>query len=239
MSFEKSKAQSTSHTEEEVKQEDLKQEEDTSTDTGQSEENETDSEEDTSTNEGDDDGSQDQSDTEEPEEGSAEYWKQKFEQAEADKSNYQQGLLSAKASKRAEKGIASVSSSDTPADEQAVVRVLEKQNERKALRDVINPKSTLYIPELVDDSQYQEIVSYLPMNIDKSSVESIHKALKLATKYWKEEHGIVDKKPASKKSADVAATRSGTASGVAPTTDTAKSERKIIKKTPSVKDWYN
>ena len=183
--------------------------------------------------------------TEEPEavkakeevaEETVDYWKQRATTAETEKENYKTGLLNAKAEKR------TVEKPNKEADvnEAVVMGVFERQNERKVLREVVNSKSPSYIPELVDDNQYNEIIGFLPRNLDKSTPEAILKALKVATKLWKEENGIQDKpkdkgKEAKAKLAEV---KSSTASGTAPKTEAKKGERKLLKKSSSIENWY-
>lgn len=246
MSFDKTKASSSGNSDEDVeKEEDLKDEEDTSTSSGQEDENTEAQEEDTSTNdeesEGDesnDDSADDDSENDgEEDENSVEYWKQKAKKAEEEKDNYKQGMLSAKAKKRTIDA-PKVKEDKPNVNEAVVMSVLAKQNEQKVLREVINPKSSLYIPELVDDDKYYEIITYLPRNLDKSSPETIHKALKLATKMWKEDKGIQDKpKDTGKKArADLSSSRSASAGGSTP--PKKSSDRKIIKKSASMSEWY-
>jgi len=219
---------SANHSEEETKEEEtLKDEEDTSTATGEAEENETESEEDTSTNEADD------TEGEEGEE-SVEALKARLQKAEEDRDNYKQGMLSAKGKKRGEEGL--TKTVKTNVSEEAVMKVLAKREEQKALQNTISPKHSDYIPELVDDNQYQEIIGYLPRNVDKTSYESIVRGLKLAVKMWKEERGIVDKQ--SKKTTDLHTTKSSVA-GDSGKTELKKSERKILQKRSGPESWFN
>jgi len=211
-----------------AEEETLIEEEETSTSGGsEEEENETESEEDTSINESDDEESED--------EESVEELKARLEKAESDRDNYKRGMLSVKGKKRAEEGLGDKAEVGD-VNEQAVLSVLGKRTEKQALSNTILPKHDDYIPELVDDNQYQEIIGYLPRNIDKTSYESIVRGLKLATKMWKEDRGIKDK-PA-KKSTILNTTKSGTASGK---TGSVKKEgvRKIIRKQDNASSWYN
>ena len=212
---------SSKNTEEEI-EETLKDEEDTSTETGESAENETESEEDTSTNE-----------TEDGEE-TVEALKARLEKAEQDRDNYKQGMLSAKGKKRAEGGISENKIADV--NEEAVVKVLAKREEQKALQNTILPKHPDYIPELVDDNQYQQIIGYLPRSVDKTSYESIVRGLKLATKMWKEERGIVDK--SSKKNTGLQTSKSSVASNTSAKVEKT-GERKILKSNTGPKTWFN
>ena len=123
----------------------------------------------------------------------------------------------------------------TSVTEESVRAVLYKDNERKTLREVINPKSQMFIPELVEDKNFTEIVSYLPRSIDKSSPESIHRALTLAARMWKEDkgHGTTEKK---KPEAELATTR-GTGGG-SERPEVVKKERTFLKKAPGLDSWY-
>lgn len=180
MSFEKTK--------EAVEKNDLKLEEDTSTDTGQSEENETDSEEDTSTNE-----SATEEKTEVKEEESVEALKARLAKAEEDRDNYKQGLLVAKSKGRTiEQSKVETEEEEKDIQEEKILSTIYKVNEKKVLRDVIDPKSPQYIPELVDDVNYNEIIGYLPYNLDKSTEGGIVKGLKIAVQGWKTARGITD-----------------------------------------------
>lgn len=182
MSFEKTKAVA-QHSEEEVEQEveEVKPAEETATEAPQSEEQTPEAEEETSNNEDEES---------EPQE-SVEDLKDRLAKAERDRDNYKQGLLSKKAKERLI--TTPEHDSEVEINEQVVMEVLEKQQEKSALKNTIDPKHSDYIPELVDDFNYNEIISFLPRNVDKSDYNSIVKSLKLATKIWKEEKGIKDK----------------------------------------------
>ena len=120
--------------------------------------------------------------------------------------------------------------------EDAIRSVLYKDNERKALKDVINPKSPQFISELVEDANFQQIVSYLPRSLDRSSPEAIHKALKLATRMWKEERGetvVAQEKP----EAALASTR-GSGSGGTERPEVKRTERTFLRKQPGLDSWY-
>jgi len=221
-------------------EEDLKPEEDTSEGAGQPESNEANSEEDTSTNEEE----AEEIKVEEKEE-SIDELKIRLAKAESDLGNYRQGLISEKAKKRTlvtqnveQDSKEVVANTDIQKqNEQIVLSVLEKQNERKVLRDVINPKSEVFIPELVDDNQYNEIIGYLPRNLDKLNQSSIVRALKIATKLWKEENNIQEKKPDK-----AIVVRSNLASGRATVSSgnqtPTKGGLKILKKSVPVSEWY-
>lgn len=173
----------------------------------------------------------------ETDENSVDYWKSRAETAETERENYKTGLLAEKAGKRT---ISKTEDKKAEVTEAAVVGVLERQNERKVLKAVVNKKSEWYIPELVDEEQYNQIVGFLPFNLDKSAPESIFKALKIATKLWKEENGIQDKPKTHGKeaTAKLAESKSSTSQGGAPKTQPKKGERKILKKSSSIENWY-
>lgn len=244
MPFEKTKAAASSHSEQEIAAEqDLNSEEATSTENGRLEEKQIDSEEDTSKNEDessekDDDESDDSID-----------WKERAIKAEKDRDIYKEGLMIKKAKERmldqqsvkktvSTEEVETNDYSDVDIDDQRVLSVLERQNEKKVLREVIDPRSSSYIPELVDDSSYNEILGYLPRNLDKSSAESIVKAFRLATKMWKEDRGIKDKPKDKNKiiAAKLAETKSSISTGSTPRVE--NKGRKIIQQKPSVSDWY-
>ena len=213
---------------EETGEETLKEEEDTSTDTGKSEENDTDDEEDTSNNDSD------SSDTDEEDDDSVEALKARLQKAEEDRDNYKKGMLSAKSKKRADKGL-SKTDKQVDVNEEAVVKILSKREEGKALANTINSVHSDYIPELVDENQYNEIIGYLPRNVDKTSYSSIVRGLKLATKMWKEEKGIKDK--SAKKDTELQTSKTKTAS--ASPKEKKKSRLSLLKDDSSVDSWYN
>ena len=150
-----------------------------------------------------------------------------------ERDNYKQGMLSAKASKRSLAEVEEKSTVDV--NEEVVMGVLSKQKEKEALKNTISPKHQDYIPELIDDNQYNEIIGYLPRNVDKTSYESIVKGLKLATKLWKEERGIVDKPV--KKQTDLHTTKS-TSSSSGNVEVKKASGRKILKGGSGPAGWY-
>jgi len=216
MTFEKTKA--VEHTAEEVAEE-VKSAEETAPEAPQSEEQTPEVVEDTTTNEVE----------AEPEE-SVETLKERLAKVERDRDNYKQGMLSEKAKKRT---IEAEESDDVDLNEQVVMEVLGKQSEKTALRNTIDTKHSDYIPELVDDANYQEIISYLPRNMDKSDYGSIVKSLKVATRLWKEEKGI--KEPAKK--VNIPSPKTTQAKESKSTSKTAG--RKIISKSSeSMDSWY-
>jgi len=233
MTFEKTKASAADNTEEDAEK-DLKEEEDTSTENDHSEENEDESEEDTSTNDSDDE-SNDESD-DDSEEETVTLKKKDYEKLVTEKENYKTGLISAKAKKR-DLG-EGTTTEKVDVTEEKINSVLNKKIEKEVLRNVIDAKHSDYIPELVDDAQYAEIITYLPRNIDRSSHSGITRALRLATKMWKEDKGIKDTVASNKKAADVAAVRKTTSGHEAPKKTKVKGERKIIKGGPGMESWF-
>ena len=170
--------------------------------------------------------------------------KDRLLKAEKERDNYRDGMLSAKTKGRTiaqlpQKPDEPVEPVESDINELVVLSVLEKQNEKKVLRDVIDPRSSNYIPELVDDTQYNEIIGYLPRNLDKSHPDTIVRALKLATKMWKEDNGIEDKPADKGKSvlADLATGKTSASSGATPPKE-QKGGRRIIKPTVPMSDWY-
>lgn len=118
--------------------------------------------------------------------------------------------------------------------EDSIRAVLYKDNERKALRESVKADSPMYIPELVDDKNFNQIVGYLPRSIDRSSPETIHKALKLAVKMWKEDRG--EKKQEKKQEAEHIASRGGGSGGEK---EEVKSKgRTFLKKQQGLDSWY-
>jgi hypothetical protein len=228
MAFERTLASTEEKSTDDAEEITLNEEEETSTSVGEEEENEESLEEDTSTNESEDEESED--------EESIEALRAELDQAKSDRDNYKKGMLSAKSKKRAEAGITGDVVAVGDVNEQAVTAVLERRTEKEALVNTINAGHDDYIPELVKDSQYQEIIGYLPRNIDKTSYASIVKGLKLATKMWKSDRGIKDK--STKKSNSLNTSKSGVASGESGKTKKS-GNRKIIQKEKGVGTWYN
>ena len=241
MAFERTKQVASSHTAEEVAAEaddkDLKNEADeTADETGRSDEQTTDGEEETSTNEGSNAGTSEDEDVIPDGMDPAEYWKGQAQKARENEANYKQGMLSAKAKKRNLEAPAAPATQQVDVNEAVVENVLNKRNENLALQNTINPKHADYIPELVDDLKYSEIIAYLPRSMDKSDYGSIVKSLKLATKLWKEDKGIKD--PVKPKG-NVPGSKTSQASSAAPIKP-QKFERKFLGKSgQSMKDWYN
>ena len=214
--------------EEAVKEnETLNTEEDTSSATGEAEENETEEEEDTSNNES-------ESLEDEEDEESVEALKARLEKAENDRDNYRQGMLTAKGKQLSDENIFEKKEEELDVNEKAVLKVLAKREEQKAMQNIIDSKHKDYIPELTKNEQFREIIGFLPRNVDTTSYDSIVRSLKLATKMWKEDRGIVDKSP--KKDTGLLNTKSNTASQGG--TEKKKVERVILKRQAPVTDWY-
>lgn len=227
MSFKQTKQATEEHSEK-----DLKQEDDTSVGDGQPAENEPDSAEDTAK-------------TEPPKEGeeSVEALKVRLQKAEEERDNYKTGMLSAKAKTRT----IDISEEDKEPDiqEEKILATIYRVNEKKVLRDVIDPKSPNYLPELVDDANYNEIVGYLPYNLDKSTEDGIAKGLKIAVHGWKIAKGITDNNAYEKgvndgktkaKIAELAAV-GGEGSGKVQVKKPV-GVRKLLKKSEPVGSWY-
>lgn len=122
----------------------------------------------------------------------------------------------------------------TNVTEDSIRAVLYKDNEKKALKESIDPKSPHFIAELVEDKNFVQIVSYLPRSVDRSSPEAINRALKLATKMWKEDNGVKDEK--KKPEAEMVATRGAGSGGERG--EVRRTERTFLKKQPSLTSWY-
>lgn len=220
MGIEELKEASKSHTQEEIDadENDLNTAEDEASEEDHSEESSTDGEEDTSTNETSEE---------------AIDWESRAKKAEAERDNYKQGMLNAKAKKRnLEEDVPE--SAQVEVNEEIVLGVLGKQAEKKALQNTIDAKHSDFIPELVDDTKYNEIISYLPRNMDKSDYNSIIKSLKLATKLWKEDKGIKDP---VKKSVDVPTPKTTAASAGAPSKQ-KEAPNKFVRDNKPMTDWY-
>jgi len=162
-----------------------------------------------------------------------------------ERDNYKAGLLSAKTKKRqlvpdSKTVDADVQEKKPDLSDERIKHVLYRENEKRVLTDVIDRTSGNFIPELVDDLQYNEIVGYLPNNLDRSSEASIRRALKIAVHAWKFDRGIKDeKKESNKAAADLAATRSLSSGGNSKEQKTpANGGRKILIKETGIDSWY-
>lgn len=244
MPFDRTKKSSAGNTEADA-EEDLKDGEETPEEDGHSENNEEGEEGDTSKDDDESEEDSEESPDEDQEEDDdeeivvpdgedpAEFWKARAIKERQEKENYKKGLISKKAGDRNLQK--KDKKEEKPDVNEAIVNgVLEKKNEREVLKNVINSKHQDYIPELVDDDQYAAIIGYLPRNLDKSNPASIVKALKLATKMWKEDNGIVDKAP--KKKNDLHVSKSGTSGGSQK--EQKSGGRKILKTSGGPETWY-
>lgn len=165
----------------------------------------------------------------------AEYWKEKYKKSLEDAENYKQERAASEAEKRnLDKG----DDKKFTDDEEKVLAVLHKQNEKNALRAVVNSKSKFYIPELVPDNQYNEIIRYLPRVVDKSSIKSIVKSLQVAVRSWKFANGVEDDKEPKKKKNDLHVTKSKTSSSPSSKDSGKGSGRNFIKKSDGMDSWY-
>lgn len=131
-----------------------------------------------------------ESDEEAEQTESIEELKARLAKAESDRDNYKQGLLEAKAKRKTPSQLVNEKQEKVDIAREKILDILNEENERKALREVINPQSQNYIPELIDDSSYMEIIGYLPRNFDRTSPDRIARALKIATYNWKVDKGI-------------------------------------------------
>jgi len=125
--------------------------------------------------------------------------------------------------------------SDTSVQD-AVDKAFAKRVEKDVLKAVVTEGHKYFIPELVPDNDYKEIIGYLPRNTDLTSQDGIFDGLKTAVGSWKNKKGT-----APEKQATVAAelsTSKGVGGGSAPAPKKLKGERKLLKKTSGVSDWY-
>lgn len=174
------------------------------------------------------------------EEETVETLKARLQKAESDRDNYKQGLLSKKSKERSlEIQKDSDASPETPdISEEKVLSILHKQNEKAVMRAVINADSPMYLPELIDDRQFQTIVSeYLPRNVDKSSPEGVYKALRIAVNAWKADNGITIK--SDTKSAKAKLQESSTDTHTGSSLEVKKQPKKIfVNKSVPPSEWY-
>ena len=161
--------------------------------------------------------------------------KERAERAERERDRYRNDLLALKKSKREERRSAKAE----PDIESRVQSVIFRNNERAVLRKVVDEKSPLYIPELVDDRQYRDIVGFLPRNADRSSEEGIHRALKAAVRTWKEERGEKEETKEGKDvAAEVAANSAKPGAGGSQAPSKASSGLKLLRKEQPMSSWY-
>jgi len=149
-----------------------------------------------------------------------------------DRDNYKEGLLAVKKRKLEEKP------EPQPYEEEIrtkVDEVLQEKNEQQVLKDVINPKSSNYMPELVKESQYQDILQYLPRKIDRTSQEGVVKALRIAVSGWKQATGFKDK---AKDKASELATSHSVPSGRTNNEVSSPDRKRVIPKQTGPDGWY-
>jgi hypothetical protein len=166
-------------------------------------------------------------------EETTEQLKARLEKAESEKERYKNDLLALKKSGKAGK-----QPKNETLSESAIDVALNRRNEKSVLKRVTDEKDDFFIPELVDDAKFNEIVGYLPRNIDRSSEKSIHKALKLAVNAYKLDKGEKnEKREKNTAAADIAtAQRKPSAQSGS---DNAESKQKSFKKTSqAIHDWY-
>lgn len=166
-------------------------------------------------------------------EETTEQLKARLEKAESEKERYKNDLLALKKSGKAGKQPKHETLSET-----AIDAAINRRNEKSVLKRVTDEKDDFFIPELVDDAKFNEIVGYLPRNIDRSSEKSIHKALKLAVNAYKLDKGEKnEKREKNTAAADIAtAQRKPSAQSGS---DNAESKQKSFKKTSqAIHDWY-
>lgn len=174
----------------------------------------------------------------------------KLKKLEQERDNYREGMLSAKQKLREIKDSGEEKKSfSSPLDilpetekieditEERINKVLFKQNEKFALREVIDSRSTNYIEELANDNKYKEIINYLPRNYDKSSKESIIKALKIAVNSWKYDNNIQDKQEKSNIS-DITSIQSNNIGVNNNIPKLPKGYRHVLKRNIPVSEWY-
>ena len=192
-------------------------------------------------------------------EESIEDLKMRLAKAERDKDLYKNDLLAIKRGKRnLDSSIETPPKKEyveknnefdeTDITEERILNVLYKQNEREALQNITLPSHPDYIPELVDDLQYNEIINYLPRNIDKKSSKGIVRALRTAVVAWKHDRGLNDTNNEFKKGKrqglaearvkDLTSTNNNTISGSKNFRTPPKGERKILKKASTPQTWY-
>lgn len=222
---------------------DLKEEEETLSEDGHSEENEEEeTEEESEAEEQSDDSSEDPGE-------SVESLKERLAKVEEERDNYKKGLLSRKAKERtldldefepeapaAEEPEVKTQKDSKDSIEEKVQSVLYKERERGVLRQVIDKDSPYYIDELVDDKQYKDIIQYLPRRYDRTSEQGIVRGLKAAVAAWKTDKGIVDNKP-KKTTKPLVSDRTG-ADGGNHQPQKSTIHNKFFKKPVEMKDWY-
>ena len=156
--------------------------------------------------------------------------KERLTKAEEERDNYKKGLLKAK--EKPEKKLPVVK--DDIDDK--VKSVLYRENEKTALKAVIDPESEHYIPELVELDTWKAVMGYLPANLDKSSVGTIHKGLKAALAAYNSVEGKKEDIKEEGKEAKADLLKSSKSSG--PASKGTKTPTLNIPKREKMTDWY-
>lgn len=165
--------------------------------------------------------------------------KEKLKEAEDRADKAKKDLLALKASRReAKRAKPEANAAGASGVESAIDLALNRRNEQSVLRKTVDENSPFFIPELVEEKQYRQIIGYLPRNMDRSTEEGIHKALKLAVVSWKADRGDGKVKDRPNRAAAEAAA-SGTGPGGGGRQVEAKpSGFKLLKKQQEIGTWY-
>lgn len=155
-----------------------------------------------------------------------------FNKLKEERDNYEKGMIAAKKKAKIEKKLPVAPKDDI---DEKVLNVLYKENEKTAIKAVVDSESEHYIAELVDDDTWKAVMGYLPVNLDKSSVKTIHKGLKAALAAYKSVEGTQEGVDESKEAkADLL--KSSKSSGTAPKGDTPPTLN--IPKSTGMQDWF-
>ena len=117
--------------------------------------------------------------------------KEEKEQLTEERDNYKKGMLSAKNKRTIEK------EKKPEVDSQLVNKALRRVAEKEAIAEILDPDSPAYIPECVDNKQWNQIISYIPTGADRETKTGVKRALKIAVAAWKADTGFVE--PENKK----------------------------------------
>lgn len=187
--------------------------------------------------------------TEASEDGFVQISSVELQKLKEERDNYKRGLLSAKAKPRslsleAESDAVSEIKQEKPAKvsdvgEEKIRKVLYQENERRVLRDVIDSASSNYMKELVDDATFRDVIQYLPQKLDRSSDDSIRRALKVALHAWKFDRGYTEKSKAEKPAAQMmTSSRRSVAGSQNESAPKTGAKRRILKKAVPITEWY-
>lgn len=163
--------------------------------------------------------------------------------AEEERDSYKRGLQNREKEIKGEKKQAKKVEASSVEDE--VLKVIGKQNERRAISEIRNPRSSSFIPELKDETQYAEVLGYLPSNIDRSTPEGITRAFKIAVAAWKYDQGkpVADDEDEKKPDVSDAAAISGSPSSRSRATGDDQKKpsgrRLLLKRNIPVNEWYS